>query len=113
MKNGFDRPLRPPSPLGPHFKLWCTGEDSNLRSSGERQIYSLLPLTTRPPVHLRLSARSRAFLPPTNLLRCRASSLLFRASRWINTRDFRRRANILPHQTSFHAMESVSVEMLR
>jgi hypothetical protein len=30
---------------------WCTGEDSNLRSSKERQIYSLLPLTTRPPVH--------------------------------------------------------------
>ncbi len=34
-------------------KFWCTGEDSNLRSSGERQIYSLLPLTTRPPVHSR------------------------------------------------------------
>src|SRR3954447_14191896 len=32
-------------------KLWCTGEDSNLRSSGERQVYSLLPLTARPPVH--------------------------------------------------------------
>src|SRR6202043_888002 len=32
-------------------KTWCTGEDSNLRSSKERQIYSLLPLTTRPPVH--------------------------------------------------------------
>ncbi len=32
-------------------KSWCTGEDSNLRSSWERQIYSLLPLTTRPPVH--------------------------------------------------------------
>ena len=30
---------------------WCTGKDSNLRSSKERQIYSLLPLTTRPPVH--------------------------------------------------------------
>jgi hypothetical protein len=30
---------------------WCTGEDSNLRSSKERQIYSLLPLTARPPVH--------------------------------------------------------------
>ena len=30
--------------------IWCTGEDSNLRSSLERQIYSLLPLTTRPPV---------------------------------------------------------------
>src|SRR6185437_6033225 len=31
-------------------KTWCTGEDSNLRSSKERQIYSLLPLTARPPV---------------------------------------------------------------
>lgn len=30
---------------------WCTGEDSNLRSSKERQVYSLLPLTARPPVH--------------------------------------------------------------
>ena len=30
--------------------IWCTGEDSNLRSSEERQIYSLLPLTTRSPV---------------------------------------------------------------
>ncbi len=34
----------------PHGLNWCTGEDSNLRSSLERQIYSLLPLTTRPPV---------------------------------------------------------------
>jgi hypothetical protein len=33
-----------------YFKIWCTGEDSNLRSSKERQIYSLLPLTARPPV---------------------------------------------------------------
>ena len=32
-------------------KSWCTGEDSNLRSSKERQVYSLLPLTARPPVH--------------------------------------------------------------
>ena len=40
--------------LAPRFTLpnfWRTGEDSNLRSSKERQIYSLLPLTTRPPVH--------------------------------------------------------------
>ncbi len=29
---------------------WCTGEDSNLRNSNEWQIYSLLPLTARPPV---------------------------------------------------------------
>jgi hypothetical protein len=33
-----------------YIRSWCTGEDSNLRSSKERQIYSLLPLTTRPPV---------------------------------------------------------------
>src|SRR3954465_3301871 len=38
-------------------QIWCTGEDSNLRSSKERQIYSLLPLTTRPPVQsLKLQA---------------------------------------------------------
>jgi hypothetical protein len=42
-------------PAAAHFpfqplKSWCTGEDSNLRSSKERQIYSLLPLTARPPV---------------------------------------------------------------
>jgi hypothetical protein len=42
------------SRLGPHgSNAWCTGEDSNLRSSKERQIYSLLPLTARPPVHSR------------------------------------------------------------
>ena len=29
---------------------WWTGEDSNLRRSKDRQIYSLLPLTARPPV---------------------------------------------------------------
>src|SRR6185437_2131099 len=39
-------PRRPAFPI-----FWCTGEDSNLRSSKERQIYSLLALTTRPPVH--------------------------------------------------------------
>src|SRR3954453_17283453 len=33
------------------IEIWCTGEDSNLRSSKERQVYSLLPLTARPPVH--------------------------------------------------------------
>src|SRR5664280_2167613 len=32
--------------------FWWTGEDSNLRSSKERQVYSLLPLTARPPVRL-------------------------------------------------------------
>ncbi len=36
---------------------WCTGEDSNLRSSKERQIYSLLPLTARPPVRTLVNIR--------------------------------------------------------
>ena len=48
--------------------LWCTGEDSNLRSSKERQIYSLLPLTTRPPVPSspadRKLCRSLTLFPP-------------------------------------------------
>ena len=48
---------------------WCTGEDSNLRSSKERQIYSLLPLTTRPPVHYLRFARAfssaRSAIHPT------------------------------------------------
>src|SRR5580698_5961199 len=34
---------------------WCTGKDSNLRSPKGRQIYSLLPLTTRPPVPIFLT----------------------------------------------------------
>ena len=42
---------------------WCTGEDSNLRSSKERQIYSLLPLTARPPVHNRVPGVT----PPASL----------------------------------------------
>src|ERR1700687_3921555 len=33
-----------------HSSLWCTGKDSNLRTSEEGQIYSLLALTTHPPV---------------------------------------------------------------
>jgi hypothetical protein len=48
------RNVKPFSPFHPatraNLKSWCTGEDSNLRSSEERQIYSLLPLTTRSPV---------------------------------------------------------------
>ena len=44
--------VRFPSPAPGSFftKTWWTGEDSNLRRSYDRQIYSLLPLTTRPPV---------------------------------------------------------------
>src|SRR5580658_7154737 len=34
-------------------QIWWTGEDSNLRTSIDGQIYSLLPLTTRPPVRTR------------------------------------------------------------
>ena len=44
-------------PIPGASNLWCTGEDSNLRSSKERQIYSLLPLTARPPVHNQNSKR--------------------------------------------------------
>src|ERR1700720_86674 len=40
-----------PDPYNSVQETWWTGEDSNLRSSKERQIYSLLPLTARPPVH--------------------------------------------------------------
>ncbi len=47
----YARDRHPRRPAFPIF--WCTGEDSNLRSSKERQIYSLLPLTARPPVHFR------------------------------------------------------------
>jgi hypothetical protein len=32
-------------------KIWWRGEDSNLRSSEERWVYSPVPLTTRPPLH--------------------------------------------------------------
>ncbi len=61
--------MRPDDPT-PHpgfipFNLWCTGEDSNLRSSKERQIYSLLPLTARPPVHNPISLNLRNRVPQT------------------------------------------------
>ena len=36
----------------PQYELWCTGKDSNLRTSKEGQIYSLLALTTHPPVQI-------------------------------------------------------------
>ena len=32
--------------------LWWAGKDSNLRSASARQIYSLMPLTPRPPTHI-------------------------------------------------------------
>ena len=50
----FTRPISSTRPYRTSIlqTAWCTGEDSNLRSSNERQIYSLLPLTTRPPVHI-------------------------------------------------------------
>src|SRR6185437_14399218 len=44
-------------------KTWCTGEDSNLRSSKERQIYSLLPLTARPPVPVPKATKNRRLGP--------------------------------------------------
>jgi hypothetical protein len=55
--------LRTPVPLtAKTSQHWCTGEDSNLRSSGERQIYSLLPLTTRPPVRIPVLPVSTHFI---------------------------------------------------
>jgi|SRR5580698_906431 hypothetical protein len=57
-----------PGDRGPKFislMPWCTGEDSNLRSSKERQIYSLLPLTTRPPVHNSNFPVSHHYIPQT------------------------------------------------
>ena len=99
---------------------WCTGEDSNLRSSGERQIYSLLPLTTRPPVRARvrlaLKTCARNTAKPSLLDRCRFVFISIRSSSridhgpfsWLPTgclrpcetrRPYRRRANILPLQT--------------
>ena len=55
-----------PNPA-PQFK-WCTGEDSNLRSSKERQIYSLLPLTARPPVPIVSGCQTRCSpATPSNL----------------------------------------------
>jgi hypothetical protein len=43
-------PRGAPAALAPASSLWCTGKDSNLRTSEEGQIYSLLALTTHPPV---------------------------------------------------------------
>src|SRR5205823_14044288 len=45
---------------------WCTGKDSNLRTSEEGQIYSLLALTTHPPVQNCRTVRPfRPTSPPT------------------------------------------------
>src|SRR5262249_53743491 len=73
-------------------KSWCTGEDSNLRSSEERQIYSLLPLTTRSPVHL-----AEPWL-------CRGS-IAGKRDAFANHGQKRigRHANILPHHSPFGA----------
>ena len=76
------------------LKSWCTGEDSNLRSSKERQIYSLLPLTARPPVPnlhslhpatkicsgtpqlpLPIETQLRAYCPARNSPACRSMHL--------------------------------------
>src|SRR4029077_3609291 len=61
-----------------HSSLWCTGKDSNLRTSEEGQIYSLLALTTHPPVQ---NCRTvRPLLPaslPASLPTIRHSSQIF------------------------------------
>ena len=51
----------------PQYELWCTGKDSNLRTSEEGQIYSLLALTTHPPVRKQLLAVSSWLLAKTSL----------------------------------------------
>src|SRR5207237_9962369 len=74
---------------------WCTGEDSNLRSSGERQIYSLLPLTTRPPVQKRRTQVQPSFLSGRAARsRPQGSTLLWPGQR----RKSELRASILPHE---------------
>ena len=62
-----------------HSSLWCTGKDSNLRTSEEGQIYSLLALTTHPPVQ---NCRTVPFLPTSGIHR--------RYLRQRNGRSFRR-----------------------
>jgi hypothetical protein len=62
----------------PTLNSWCTGEDSNLRSSKERQIYSLLPLTARPPVPNHPATKSchcgsKSVCPSDNVHRSRAN----------------------------------------
>ena len=49
----------PPSSFLPHPIAWWWGQDSNLRSASARQIYSLLPLTTRPPHRRERDRRGR------------------------------------------------------
>ena len=90
--NAMDKRLNP--------NLWCTGEDSNLRSSGERQIYSLLPLTTRPPVRITGFARTRNPFQGCNL---QASQPFVAPVQMRNKQKrVRIRVNILPHEGSLH-----------
>jgi hypothetical protein len=57
---------------------WCTGKDSNLRTSEEGQIYSLLALTTHPPVQNCRTVRPLlAASPPAFLPTIRHSSQIF------------------------------------
>ena len=78
-------------------QIWCTGEDSNLRSSKERQIYSLLPLTTRPPVR---KAAKRPEIKSAERLLCRHSSAIASSSQNKNK----------PRSGNFPRVECVAVE---
>src|SRR5258705_8561558 len=47
--------------------LWCRGQDSNLRRALARRVYSPVPLTARPPLHLFkcLVEPAKGLEPPT------------------------------------------------
>ena len=72
---------------------WWTGEDSNLRSSKERQIYSLLPLTARPPVHALTELSLTARVPLRLTIRARPPA-------GNSNEDNKECANILAHTKS-------------
>ena len=103
-------------------KSWCTGEDSNLRRSKDRQIYSLLPLTTRPPVHnhstdedLSVGTPSTTCFPGITQFSAsgparNTSGLSEHAPQWDHrggqarrSKNFERRQNFLPFQAPVSA----------
>ena len=56
--------------------FWWTGEDSNLRSSKERQVYSLLPLTARPPVRVKTHDTRSHTRTPKRDIACGETSII-------------------------------------
>ena len=95
------------------LKTWCTGEGSNLRRSKDRQIYSLLPLTTRPPVHkypAPLKTPDSAHQSPSgaNPAFCNACTSVGSPRRTGPALRNRRRQNLLPLQDPFRPSEKWS-----